>query len=470
MGFVLALAILATTGWLSYSVINSMIVSETQELHTHAEMQELGDLISKLRQVETINRDYVITGNEIYLETYKPLLLLIEQKLATLQSTNRDNSRLQKRLDVIATLSREKLAIIEENIALRRTKGFQAASQTMMTDRGKWLMDEIARTVTEYLESEGKTLQAQEVTDMANARKAARLFLTGNILSLVLLCTVFFLLNREIDRRTKSEEELCKHHDHLDRLVQERTSQLERAQLDAEAANHAKSEFLENMSHEMRTPLTGVMGVIDLLLTDARTNQERHYLEMAKVSADALKQLINDIIDFAKNATGEMGFIARPFNLRECIRDVVNIFKLEVDRKGLRLLLEIDKDVPETVVGDAGRVRQVLMNLVGNAVKFTEHGEIFVSIHHAPDPNHPAQDVLLFTVRDTGCGIPADNLESIFEKFTRVDTSLTKKHGGAGLGLALARQIVLNTGGKMRVESRYGEGSEFSFSIPFMRA
>ena len=470
MGFVLALAILATTGWLSHGVINSMIVSETREFHTHNEMQELGDLLSKLRQVETINRDFVITGNEIYLEPYKELPLVIEQKLAILLSTIQGNSRLRERLDVIATLSREKLAIVEENITLRKTKGFQSASQSVITDRGKWLMDEIARLVAEYQEDEGKKLQEQEVADLADTQKATRLFLTGNILSLTLLCTVFLLLNREIDRRINIEEDLRKHHDHLDRLIQERTFQLKRAQLEAETANHAKSEFLENMSHEMRTPLTGVMGVLDLLLMDARTDKEQHYLEMAKTSANALKRLINDIIDFTRNATGEMSFMTRPFNLRECIRNVVDIFKLEVDRKGLRLLLEISNEVPEMVVGDAGRVRQVLMNLVGNAVKFTDHGEIHISIHPAHDPARPTQDVLLFTVRDTGCGIPADKLENIFEKFTQVDTSSTKKHGGAGLGLPLARQIILNSGGKMQVESRYGEGSKFSFSIPFMKS
>ena len=244
---------------------------------------------------------------------------------------------------------------------------------------------------------------------------------------------------------------------------------LEQAKLDAEAANLVKSDFLANISHEMRTPLTGVMGVIDMLLIDARTDEDRHYLEMAKMSANSLKGLINDSIDFARYATGEMSSRMRPFNLRSCVRDAADVFVMEVNRKGLRYLEEIDDGVPEIVRGDAGRLRQVLVNLIGNAVKFTEHGEIGVSVRPASDPARPRQDILLFAVRDTGCGIAADYLENIFEKFTQADASSTKKYGGSGLGLALARQIVENMGGNIRVESRYGEGSIFSFTIPFIR-
>jgi signal transduction histidine kinase len=174
-----------------------------------------------------------------------------------------------------------------------------------MTGRGKWLMDEIGRLVTKSQDDEGRFLQQKEIEDMADSRKAISLLLAGSALSLALLCTVFVLLRREIARGNITEEELRKHRDHLDRLVLERTAQLEQAKFEAEAANRAKSEFLEKMSHEMRNPLAGVMGVLDLLITITRTDEERHYLEMAMNSANSLKLLINDSIDFASNSSGE---------------------------------------------------------------------------------------------------------------------------------------------------------------------
>jgi PAS domain S-box-containing protein len=279
----------------------------------------------------------------------------------------------------------------------------------------------------------------------------------------------FSKVTRDTTGRKKAEEELTKYREHLEELVHERTDQLEQARLVAEAANRAKSEFLTNMSHEMRTPLTGISGVIDLLLTNGLTDQQRHFLNMAKRSADSLTQLINNILDFSRIEAGKISLVMQPFDLRDCIRAATDIFTMDVDRKGLRFSLEIDDGVPEMVVGDAGRLRLVLVNLLANAVKFTEHGEIDVSVRPAPDPARPGQDVLLFTVRDTGIGISASYLENIFEKFTQAEELLSKKYGGAGLGLALTKRIVENMGGKIRVESRPGEGSVFFFTIPFAR-
>lgn len=469
-GFTLALVILTAIGWLSYKEMSSLIASELSERRSNAVILELVDLLSKLREVETLNRSFVITGNEIYLESYNAARKVIERKLVLHLSMAQGDPRQQKRLDSIAPLVREKLAMVDETINLRRTKGFQAASLVMMNAGGKRVMDEIGRVVAEFQNDEERILQEQEIEDTANARIVIRLLLIGSILSLILLCTVFILLKREIARSISCGEELREHRDNLDREVQLRTAQLVLAKHEAEVANLAKSEFLENMSHEMRTPLTGVMGVIELLRTNARTDEDRHYLEMAMTSAESLKQLISDIIDFTRNSTGDMHFRMRPFDLPDCIRSVAETFAQEVDSKGLRLLVEIDDLIPGTVVGDAGRLRQVLVCLVGNAVKFTERGKICVSVRPAPDPVRPGVGGLLFTVRDTGIGISDDCQDNIFEKFTQTDASSTRKYAGSGLGLALARQIVEIMGGSIQVESRHGEGSTFFFTIPFVRA
>jgi PAS domain S-box-containing protein len=233
-----------------------------------------------------------------------------------------------------------------------------------------------------------------------------------------------------------------------------------KAKEDAEAANRAKSEFLSNMTHEMRTPLTGVMGVVDYLLMLELPDEQRYLLEMANTSGNTLKRLINDVLDFSRMVAGKMSFKMLPFNTRDCFRSAVDILRMEAERKGLRFSLEIADGVPETIEGDEGRVRQLLLNLVGNAVKFTEEGEIAVSLRPAP-----VRDFLLCTIRDTGIGIPADCLEKIFDRFTQVDMSVTKSFGGCGIGLALSKQIIDAMGGDIRVESRLGEGSIFSFTF-----
>jgi signal transduction histidine kinase len=265
--------------------------------------------------------------------------------------------------------------------------------------------------------------------------------------------------------RRQAEAELASYREHLEELVRERTAELEQARDAAEAANRAKSEFLTNMSHEMRTPLTGVMGILDFLLMDYPQGEQRSYLEMAYNSAESLKRLIDDILDFSMLAAGKMSFRLKPFDLRDCIRSAAEVLTLEAGRKELRFDLEIDEELPERVVSDEGRLRQVLINLIGNAVKFTEQGEIHVACRRAPDPDGPGQDLLMCSVRDTGVGIPADYQEKIFEKFTQVNTPARRNFGGCGLGLAISRQIVETLGGNIWVESRNGEGSVFTFTI-----
>jgi signal transduction histidine kinase len=208
------------------------------------------------------------------------------------------------------------------------------------------------------------------------------------------------------------------------------------------------------------------MAIIDFLLMGKLLDEQRDYLEMAYTSANSLNHLINDILDFSMLAAGKMSFRLGPFALRDCVQSAADVLALEAGRKGLRFFLEVGEDLPETMICDAGRLRQVLVNLIGNAVKFTELGEIHVACRSAPDPARPGQEVLLCAVRDTGVGIPADCQEKIFEKFTQLDTPFAKDFGGCGLGLAISKQIVETLGGKIWVESRNGEGSIFTFTIP----
>lgn len=273
-------------------------------------------------------------------------------------------------------------------------------------------------------------------------------------------------LGHEVAERKRAERALLEAHNELEGQVWARTAELAEAVEAAEAANAAKSDFLARMSHEIRTPLHAVTGLTSVVLKSELNPQQRDYLNKAQTAANNLLEVINDILDFSKVEAGRLELIQGPFDLDQLLEQLTDLFSNRVAQKDLELIFSVAPDTPRRLIGDGGRLTQVLTNLIENAVKFTDHGEIVIRLKPEELAGQDAGRILLrFRVSDSGIGIGKDVLPTLFDPFIQADSSLTRKHEGAGLGLAISRRLVQLMGGDISAESEPGKGSTFVFTV-----
>jgi len=381
-------------------------------------------------------------------------------------------------LDAIITADQS--GIVESfNPAAERIFGF--SPDEMVGRKVNLLMPEPHRSIhDQYLGNYLRTGQARIMgvgRELEGRRKDGTVFPLELGVSEVRLAGKrhFVGIIRDISQRKAAEQALKQERATLETRVRERTESLTRANIELERAREealqaarAKSEFLANMSHEIRTPMNAVIGMTGLLLETPLTREQRDYVQTIAISGETLLTVINDILDFSKIESGRLELEEHPFEVAAAIEDAFDLLASKAWEKGLDLLYSVGAEVPPFVVGDVTRVRQVLMNLVGNAVKFTERGEVLVSANSVAEGAGRLR--LDFAVRDTGIGIAPDKLDRLFKAFSQADTSTTRKYGGTGLGLVISDRLVKMMGGGVRVESEPGRGSTFHFSILTRRA
>ncbi|WP_051313162.1 ATP-binding protein [Sporocytophaga myxococcoides] len=441
LGFCIVFIVLNATGIFSYYSLHSFRDVRRNEVKARKSQVSLENIQFYIRDIETGQQGYVISGDSTYLESYNQARLLVTEEIASFS----ENYKNQKRLEELNDLMNRKVQLAEHTIRLKNEKGQKEAIAVLKSGASRDLLAQLHNLIVKIKteEIDKYDLQSDEVDSKSGY--ALIFIIIGNVIALSFLAWVLVLLNSDIGKRIRTE------------IV------LNRFIVKAEQAKKREEQFLANMSHEIRTPMNAIIGMTNLILNTPLAPKQESYLKAIRQSSDNLMVIINEILDFSKINAGKIEFEKINFNLSDIFYGLYNTFKIKTDEKEIKLTPIIDESLPDTIIGDPGKLNQVLVNLVGNSVKFTEKGSIDMYCRLIEQKGN---DLLIeFSVQDTGIGIPQNKLATIFEDFAQAARDTSRKFGGTGLGLSISKKIVELQGGSITVESKLGEGTTFSFRI-----
>ncbi|WP_052128757.1 response regulator [Neosynechococcus sphagnicola] len=430
--------------------------SNTYVLVSHiSEVKEkLNLLISSLKDLETAERGYLLTNEARYLELYNSALPEIIPRLEEIKKLTSDNPVQIASLNILQPLIEKKLVLIAELIKSGQSSPNTLAILQKDLNKSKLIMDEIRLIITQIIKREQVLFQQSIVYTNRASQTLILMSCLGVLIDLFVLAIVYFTIRNEMSRYYHNEKALNQH-----------TVELLAIATDAVIT---KDDFLARMSHDIRTPLSAIIGLNYLALQTKLNNQQRDYLQKIQKSGKYLLQLINDILDFSKLEAGMLEIEKIYFQLDESLSSIASVSEFLAQEKGLKLGVHIAPDVPHGLIGSPKRLEQILMNLIGNAIKFTEAGEVNVSIKCESGTQN--QVTLLISVQDTGIGLAESQIDQLFKAFKQGEQSIERKYGGSGLGLAICKHLVKMMGGEIWVESEVGNGSCFKFTVICDRA
>ena len=445
-----ALLIVITIVSVSFYNTSASLNASRWVAHTYDVLSLLEQTRAHIEATETAQRGYVITGQEVFASEVRNLKPTVRADVARLRERVSDNPAQVRRVDDLAAAVEQKLAYIDTSVALRQSSGFEAARQRVATGGGMAMMRAVTDRIDALRGEELKLLDARRGRSEAQAQRTMIVLWVGTVIDLLFVAAILVLAIRDFGRRAELNRA----------LGLARDSALHAAEM--------RSQFLANMSHEIRTPLNGIIGTSGLLVGTELDDDQRELAQIVRTSAEALLTIINDILDFSKIEAGKLQIEQTDFEIHNTIESVIDLFGEPAQSKGLDIGVLYDHDIPDVLRGDAGRIRQVLTNLVGNAVKFTSEGEVIIHTNAIRSDDESVN--VRFAVTDTGIGMTDEVVDRLFRPFSQADATTTREYGGTGLGLAISKQLVELMGGTIGLDSAPGKGSTFWFSLPLRRA